>query len=83
MKTIELQVPDSLLLQSGESLADLASTSQFLLAVKFFEVGRLSSGQAAKMCRMNRVDFLLELGRHGIPVADLSPEEMREELSNV
>ena len=83
MKTIELQVPDSLLLQSGESLVDLARTSQLLLAVKFFEVGKLSSGQAAQMCNMNRVDFLLELGRQGIPVADLSAEEMQEELRNV
>jgi hypothetical protein len=65
MKTIELQVPDSLLLQPGESLADLARTSQILLAIKFYELGKLSSGQAAKMCNMTRVDFLLELGRLG------------------
>ncbi len=83
VKTIELQVPDSLLLQSGESLVELIRTSQFLLAVKFFEVGRLSSGQAAQMCHLNRVDFLLELGRQGIPIADLSSEEMQEELRNV
>ncbi len=49
MKPIEVQVPDALLLNPGESLEDLARTSQFLLAVKFFEVGRLSSGQAARM----------------------------------
>jgi predicted HTH domain antitoxin len=52
------------------------------LAVKFFEVGKLSSGQAARMCGMNRVDFLLELGRLGIPVADLSGAELQEELRN-
>lgn len=36
MKTIELQLPDALLLNPGESLEDLTRTSQFLLAVKFF-----------------------------------------------
>jgi predicted HTH domain antitoxin len=82
MKTIELQVPDSLLLNSSESVEDLTRTSQFLLAVKFFEIGRLSSGQAARMCGINRVDFLLELGRMGIPVADLTGSELEEELRN-
>ncbi|HOX04723.1 MAG TPA: UPF0175 family protein [Candidatus Paceibacterota bacterium] len=82
MKTVELQLPDSLLLNTSESLEDLARTSQFLLAVKFFEIGKLSSGQAAQMCGMNRVDFLLELGRMGIAIADLSPAEVQEELRN-
>jgi predicted HTH domain antitoxin len=82
MKIIELQLPDTLLLNAGGSLEDLTRTSQFLLAVKFFEVGKLSSGQAARMCGMNRVDFLLELGRMGIPVADLSGAELQEELRN-
>jgi len=83
MKMIELQVPDALLLEDGGSLKDLAAQSQLLLAAKFFELGRLSSGQAAEMCGMNRVDFLFELGRLGIPVADLNPEELQEELRNV
>lgn len=82
MKTVELQLPDSLLLNTSESLEDLARTSQFLLAVKFFEIGKLSSGQAAQMCGMNRVDFLLELGRMGIPVADMGAAELREEIRN-
>ena len=79
MKPIELQVPDALLLENGGSLTDLTARSQMLLAAKFFELGKLSSGQAAERCGMNRVDFLFELGRLGIPVADLSPEELRED----
>jgi predicted HTH domain antitoxin len=83
MKTIELQVPDALLLEGGGSLKDLTVRSQILLAAKFFELGKLSSGQAAEMCGMNRVDFLFELGRLGVPVADLDPEELQEEARNV
>lgn len=40
-----------------------------LLALKLFELGRLSSGKAAEMCGMNRVDFILLVGRSGVPVA--------------
>jgi orotate phosphoribosyltransferase-like protein len=34
------------------------------------------------MCGDNRVDFILKLGRSGIPVADLDGEELDEEFSN-
>ena len=80
MVTLTLQVPDSLLLTAEGSIARLTQQSQFLLALKFFEIGQLSSGQAAAMCRMNRVDFLLEAGRHGIAVAELSDDELDREV---
>ena len=64
------------------SVEDLARQSQFLLALKYFEVGRLTSGQAAEMCGMSRVDFLLTAGRQNIPVADLDQEELQQEIAN-
>ena len=81
MKTISVQVPEALLLQTGESVEDLTRQSQFYLALKYFEVGRLTSGQAAEMCGMNRIDFVLAAGRQGIAVADLEPEELHNEIA--
>lgn len=82
MTTVSVQVPDSLLLQTNGSVEELAAQSQFLLALKFFELGRLTSGQAAQMCSMNRVDFLLQAGRAGIPVSDLNETELAQEIQN-
>ena len=82
MKTIHLQLPDTLLLNSGQSLADLEKRSQFLLALKYFELGQLSSGQSAEMCGLSRTAFLTEASRLGVPVADLSPEEMQDEFGH-
>lgn len=81
MKTIQVQLPDSLLLHPTSNLGNLEKRSQFLLALKFFELGELSSGQAASMCGLGRVAFLTEASRTGVPVADLAPEEMNDELS--
>ncbi len=81
MKTIQVQLPDTLLLHPGGTLADLEKRSQFLLALKFFELAELSSGQASQMCGMNRAAFLYEASRLGVPVADLSPEEMDDEFT--
>jgi predicted HTH domain antitoxin len=60
----------------------LARQSQLLLALNFFELGRLTSGQAAEMCAMNRVDFLVAASQTGTPVADLSAEELRREIQD-
>ena len=82
MKTIQVQLPDTLLLHPGSNLAELEKRSQFLLALKFFELGELSSGQASQMCGMSRAAFLHEASRLGVPVADLSPDEMNDEFAN-
>ncbi|WP_367874231.1 UPF0175 family protein [Luteolibacter sp. Populi] len=77
--TVEIPLPDSLLLHSKD-LASLEQRSRFLLAAKFFELGELSSGQAAEMSGLTRASFLLEAGRQGIPVAELSEDELATEF---
>lgn len=37
-----------------------------LAAVKLYELGRLSSGRAAELAGMSRVEFLLSLGRYQV-----------------
>ena len=78
MKTLAVNVPDSLLVHTSDE--DLARQSQFLLGLKFFELGRLTSSQAAEMCGMNRVDFLVAASQTGTPVADLNEQELRREI---
>ncbi len=78
MKTVEVHLPDALLLHTSDE--ELARQSQFLLALKFFELGRLTSSQAAEMCGMNRVDFLVAASQTGTPIADLNEEELRREV---
>ncbi|HXO18459.1 MAG TPA: UPF0175 family protein [Thermoanaerobaculia bacterium] len=55
--------------------------AKLFLALKLFELGRLSSGRAAEICGMNRVDLLLLAGRSGGPVADLDDAESEREFS--
>ncbi len=82
MATISIKIPDSLLITSGESIESISRESHYLLAVKLFEIGRISSGEAAGMCGMNRVDFLLKIGKTGIAVVDLDGEELEREIDN-
>jgi len=50
-----------------------------LLMVKLFEIGRLSLGQAAKAAGYSKRAFLEVLRKHGVPVFDYPPEELKSE----
>jgi len=63
--------------------AELERRSKFLLALKFFELGEITSGQAARMADIGRVAFLQEASRLGVPVIDLNEEEMAQEFAHV
>ena len=80
MSVIQVELPESLLAATGQSQEEFIKEAKFLLALKLFELGRLSSGRAAELCSMPRIDFLLTAGRMGVPVADLDAEELDREF---
>ena len=60
--------------------SEFASELRFLAAAKLFELGRLSSGKAARLAGMGRVAFLHELARIGVPAINLREEELEGEI---
>lgn len=52
------------------------------MAVKLFEMKRLSSGMAAALIGIDRVSFLLNLHRYGVPMIDLTEAELLSDLDN-
>jgi predicted HTH domain antitoxin len=80
MNTVIIELPFDLLASPGVSPESLVSEAKFMLALKLFEVGRLSSGKAGKLCGMGRVEFLLAAGRAGVPVVALDDNELDAEF---
>ena len=80
MNTVMLELPIDALASPGASPESLACEAKFMLALKLFEVGRLSSGKAGELCGMGRVEFLLAAGRAGVPVVALDDEELGAEF---
>ena len=60
--------------------AEFAEELRFLAAAKLYELGRLSSGKAAKLAGMERVGFLCSLGRIGVSAINLRDEEIEAEI---
>ena len=80
--TLAIDLPICLTLQ-GKSRTELEQRSKFLLALKYFELGEITSGQAAQMAGMGRVAFLNEASRNGVAVIDMDEEEMELEFAHV
>lgn len=66
---------------TGIPREDFAGEARFLLAAKLYEIGRLSSGEAASMAGMARVEFLLKLGEHGMPMSNLRESDLEDDLN--
>jgi predicted HTH domain antitoxin len=79
--TIEIDFPATLRLHAKDT-ATLNERSRFLLALKYFELGELSSGQAAQMCGLGRVQFLDEAARCGVPATELTGDELNAEFGD-
>jgi predicted HTH domain antitoxin len=80
MRTLSLPYPDDLLITSGKSPQALEAELIFLLAVKLFELRRLSLGKSADFCNMNKLQFMYELGRLQVPVINLDDDQIADEL---
>ncbi len=77
---LTIEYEDDVLATLGMSPRDFASEARFLLAAKLYELGKLSSGQAAKLCGLDRVSFLFALLRAGLTVSNLSPDDLDDDL---
>ncbi len=80
MAELTLEYPDDLLVTSGKPRLEVEREMKFHLAVRLFEVGRLSLGKAAELAGWNRIQFADELGRMKVPVVNLDDEEIQAEL---
>ncbi|QTA83105.1 UPF0175 [Desulfonema limicola] len=74
------QYGDDILFSLGMSVDDFAREARFLLSSKLYEIGKLTSGQAAKICGKSRVDFLLSLPGIGVSISNLPPENADAEI---
>jgi len=83
MRTIQIDLPERLLLGTGQTHDEFVKEAKFFLALKLFELGRISSGVAAEIAQLGRVAFLLQAGHAGVNLVDLDDEELDREFEDV
>ena len=79
---LTIPYPEELLLSLKKSPAEFEVEARLLLAVKLYELGRVSTGTAAQLAGMNRVAFMFALSRFELSPIGLGPGELAEDLAN-
>jgi predicted HTH domain antitoxin len=79
-KSLTIEYGDDVLFSLGLSQEDFAGEARFLLAAKLYELGKLTSGQAAGLCGQGRMEFLLALSRVRVTIINLWREDAESEL---
>jgi predicted HTH domain antitoxin len=74
---------EDLQLASGRTVNELETELRVLLAVKLFELKRVSIGQAANIAGLGKIAFMDELGRMGVAVIDFDPNQLDSEFADV
>jgi predicted HTH domain antitoxin len=82
IRAVTIEIPENVLVGSGQSTEAFAKEAKLLLFAKLFELGRVSSGKAAEACGMTRVEFLLAAGKLGFSPVQLDAEELKRELAD-
>lgn len=81
MNTMMIELPVDGLPSPVELPSNFPDEARYLLTLKLFEQGRISSGKAGRLAGMGRVEFLLAASRDGVPVVDMAGKEMAEEFA--
>ncbi len=83
MRTIEIKYPETIPAILNLSPDKFEQEAKFALAVKLYEIGRLTSGQAARLAGVSRVTFLLDCRRYGAASVDWDNIEIDAEFADM
>lgn len=74
MKTLTLNLPDSLELDDKEAV--------MLLSTKLYEQGKLTLGQAADLVGLSKRAFIETLGKYGVSVFNYPASDLAKDIEN-
>jgi predicted HTH domain antitoxin len=82
MPTLQVEIPEETLISLKQDAESFSRDLRLLAAVKLFELGKLSSGRAAQLSGLSRVEFLAILGRYHVTPFSLTREELARDSTN-
>lgn len=76
---LKILYSDDILLSLKETKEQFEEDAKFLLALKLYELGKISSGKAAKLAGLDRIGFLMKLGKFKVSPFQMELNEILSE----
>jgi predicted HTH domain antitoxin len=80
MKTITIEIPDSLTPLAWGSDEAFASELRVAAAIQWYSQGVISQSRAAEIAGLDRTSFLLALGRAKVDAFQITDDELKTEI---
>lgn len=81
-RSLRIEYPSTLPDALHQTPAEFEQDARFAMAMKLFEMKRLSSGQAALLAGIDRTTFLMRLAESGVAMINLPAEELADDVRN-
>lgn len=81
MNAVTLEYPESWLAALGTDAQHFARDAKMAAAMKLFEMGRFTSGQAAQFAGVERREFLLSCQQWGVDSVKWDKDELEAEFA--
>ena len=81
-KEITITIPSEILSIVAKRKGDISSKILEYLILELYRVGEISSGKAAQLLDMERLEFVKFASRLGIPFIDMDKEELGEDYKH-
>ncbi len=80
MQSFVINLPDDLAASIEMTPEELASQVRLMAALKMFELGKISTGKAAELAGLTKVDFIEVCSRYHVSMFNYKPDEVEAEL---
>lgn len=81
-RSLTIDYGDEVLSALGLSPEQFREEAKILIAVKLYEMGRLSTGAAAKLAGVPKPVFLTKLADYGVDTFELSDADLRQDINS-
>jgi len=82
MNTLTIEYPSEVLWALQKEPEEFETEARLLLALKLYETGKLTTGLAAQLAGVPRINFMFLLGQYGLSPFGELPDELEEDLAN-